>query len=404
MQATAGCGRQVLPSRSAVSAHTVLCPIATFRGTHAALLGRAHGHLSCQSSRKSPKVVRKFEQQPHNHHSRSDAGWLLRPCASSTPAADSGSGDGGSGSQGPPKDLKKAGEEEPEDNDLELLSLSQAEELAGAKGIQLPADFIEAAQNGGLRKGALLKYFGLQASIFAGFFAKRFPAFRDRLISDHRFLFKVVAEVLIDSGCATVAEVRKRGEEFWTEFEFYLSDMVVGIVMDVLLVTLMAPVAVIGAKSKKSGGSTRWRRALNRVPSAVFEPSVLGVRQYTIIDRTACLGVKFLEYSLAGLVAGFVGQGVANSLMLARRRIYGAKEDDLAIPPLVMTSLTWGLFMGVSSNIRYQIVFGLERAVDVTIAKAVPPVAYGTSLAIRFANNVIGGENFIDMARWTGIQ
>lgn len=59
------------------------------------------------------------------------------------------------------------------------------------------------------------------------------------------------------AGCATVAEVRKRGEEFWTEFEFYLSDMVVGIVMDVLLVTLMAPVAVIGAKSKKSGGATR---------------------------------------------------------------------------------------------------------------------------------------------------
>ena len=50
--------------------------------------------------------------------------------------------------------------------------------------------------------------------------------------------------------------MRKRGDEFWTEFEFYLSDMVVGIVMDVLLVTLMAPVAVIGAKSKKSGGAT----------------------------------------------------------------------------------------------------------------------------------------------------
>ncbi len=35
----------------------------------------------------------------------------------------------------------------------------------------------------------------------------------------------------------------------------------------------------------------------------------------------------------------------------------------MAVPPLVMTSLTWGLFMGVSSNVRYQIVFGLERAV-----------------------------------------
>ena len=28
-------------------------------------------------------------------------------------------------------------------------------------------------------------------------------------------------------GCATVAEVRKRGDEFWSEFEFYLSDLLV---------------------------------------------------------------------------------------------------------------------------------------------------------------------------------
>lgn len=31
-------------------------------------------------------------------------------------------------------------------------------------------------------------------------------------------------------------------------------------------------------------------------------------------------------------------------------------------------------------------------------------VAYGTTVAIRFANNVIGGENFIDMARFFGVQ
>lgn len=51
-----------------------------------------------------------------------------------------------------------------------------------------------------------------------------------------------------------------------------------------------------------------------------------------------------------------------------------------------------------------QAVFGLERLVDRTIAKRIPSAAYGTSIALRFANNVIGGENFIDMARWAGIQ
>lgn len=74
------------------------------------------------------------------------------------------------------------------------------------------------------------------------------------------------------------------------------------------------------------------------------------------------------------------------------------------MPPLFRTALVWGLFMGVSSNLRYQVVFGLERLVDMTIARRVPQVAYGTSVGIRFVNNVIGGENFIDMARWAGVQ
>jgi hypothetical protein len=47
-----------------------------------------------------------------------------------------------------------------------------------------------------------------------------------------------------------VAEVRKRGDDFWHEFEFYLSDLIVGIVLDVALVSLMAPVAVLGGVSK----------------------------------------------------------------------------------------------------------------------------------------------------------
>lgn len=36
-------------------------------------------------------------------------------------------------------------------------------------------------------------------------------------------------EIFIDTGCATFAEVRKRAEEFWGEFEFYISDMLIGV-------------------------------------------------------------------------------------------------------------------------------------------------------------------------------
>ena len=60
--------------------------------------------------------------------------------------------------------------------------------------------------------------------------------------------------------------------------------------------------------------------------------------------------------------------------MHARRQYHTGEGRQLDIPPLGMTALTWGLFMGVSSNVRYQAVFGLERLVDKTIARKVPQV------------------------------
>lgn len=315
------------------------------------------------------------------------------------PADGDGGGSGGSGGGG-------GGDRGDEDNGGpgdEILSLRQVEEVAAKENVTLPSDLLEIAKSSGLRASALSAYLALQGKGLAGLLARHVPWVRNRLMADHRFLFVVLAECAIDTGCCTVAEVRKRGDDFWHEFEFYLSDLLVGLVLDVVLVTLMAPVAPLAgtvAAASKSG-LQRW---LETVPSAVFAPSVPGVRKYSALNRLSCLLVKFCEYSLAGIACGAIGQGMANGLMAAKRHFHGSKEDDVEIPPLAKTALVWGLFMGVSANVRYQTVFGLERLVDMTIAKHVPQVAYGTTIAIRFCNNVIGGENFIDMARWAGVQ
>lgn len=110
------------------------------------------------------------------------------------------------------------------------------------------------------------------------------------------------------------------------------------------------------------------------MPSAIFEKGIPGVREYSVGARFACVGVKFLEYSLAGMVCGLIGQGIANSAMLARRAGSPDAEFSVDPPPLLKTALVWGLFMGASSNLRYQAVFGLERLVDGTIARRIPQV------------------------------
>eukprot|EP00210_Caulerpa_lentillifera_P008522 g8129.t1 len=295
-------------------------------------------------------------------------------------------------------------DEEHNADENELLNLAEAETLAKEQGCKLPNDFIKAAASSGIRASTLRKFLSLQSLISVGLLVRVFPWIRDRLIADPAYLFKVFTEVIIDSGCATLAEVRKRGEHFFDEFEFYLSDMIVGLVLDVALVSLLAPVAIIGAKPA-SATKTGLSKYIARLPSAIFEANVKGLREYTLSQRVISFFYKGLQYSLIGFACGLCGQGLANSFMLMRRHMAGgAKADDVAVPPLIKTAFVWALFMGVSSNTRYQIVVGLERLVDISIAKRVPQIAYFTTIVIRFINNVIGGENFIDMARWAGVQ
>ena len=61
-------------------------------------------------------------------------------------------------------------------------------------------------------------------------------------------------QIVIDSCCATFAEVQKRGKDFWDEFELYAADLLVGIVVDVALVGMLASYARIGKRSLASGG------------------------------------------------------------------------------------------------------------------------------------------------------
>jgi hypothetical protein len=64
-----------------------------------------------------------------------------------------------------------------------------------------------------------------------------------------------------------------------------------------------------------------------------------------------------------------------------------------------------GVFLGVSSNTRYQIINGLEHLVEVSpIAKRVPAASLVFTVGVRFANNVYGGMQFADWARMSGCQ
>ncbi len=83
-----------------------------------------------------------------------------------------------------------------------------------------------------------------------------------------------------------MAEVRKRGADFWDEFEFYLSDLVVGCVLDVVLVSLMAPTATLGARKATTHSGVPSAAAATPQPPR-FRPLPLPIYSGGVLVCTA---------------------------------------------------------------------------------------------------------------------
>eukprot|EP00898_Chlorokybus_atmophyticus_P003544 jgi/Chlat1/4190/Chrsp27S04237 len=287
--------------------------------------------------------------------------------------------------------------------DGRMLGFAEAAALAAQRGVDLPADVAAIAKSSGISLEWLQRYLDMQGLPMMGALVRGSRIVRDRMVADPKYLFKVFSEVAIDSGCATFAEVKKRGKDFWAEFELYASDLLVGIVMDVAIVTLLAPVAAasgsMGSAVVAGGQFAALLRYLNRLPSSFFEKAPVG-RVFTATQRTSTIFVKGGQYAGLGLVAGFIGQGIANSAMMAKRQMAAEGESHIPVPDLGKTALLWGAFMGLSSNLRYQLVNGAERVLE----SRFPQVSYAGTIAVRFANNIYGGMQFVDWARMSGVQ
>lgn len=316
-------------------------------------------------------------------------------------------GDGGDDDGGGGGGNNDGGDSEEEREFGVLLNWEQvAKELEIRGGFVLPSDMAEAARTTGIRELLLARYIELQKGPLGGFVRSN-AMLRNRLLADPAFLFKVFTEIAIDSGCATFAEVQKRGKDFWNEFELYLSDLGVGIVLDIALVGMLAPYVSFGRATSGGGSRARLSRAIQALPSSIFEAARPG-RAFSVEQRGMAFVYKAVQYGIAGFSCGVVGQGIASSIMTLKRKFRPAgvqHDEEVAVPSIFKSAALWGVFMGVSSNTRYQIINGLERVVESSpVTRRMPPVALAFTVGIRFANNIYGGMQFVDWARLAGVQ
>lgn len=114
------------------------------------------------------------------------------------------------------------------------------------------------------------------------------------------------------------------------------------------------------------------------------------LRQYTMGTRAASFGVKALELSALGAATGGVFHGLNKALVGLHRRSDADFEPAVPVPDLKTSVLGMGAYLGLSCNLRYQLIGGADRWMTerlTTLASAITATGLG-----RLANSQLGDQ------------
>ncbi|TXG57487.1 hypothetical protein EZV62_015316 [Acer yangbiense] len=212
---------------------------------------------------------------------------------------------------------------------------------------------------------------------------------RSRVAADSQFPFKVLMEQLVGVTACVLGDMASRPNFGLNELDFVFSTLVVGSILNFTLMYLLAP--TIASTSQTLPG------IFSKCPTShMFQPG-----PYSFINRLGTFVFKGVVFASVGFAAGFVGTSISNGLIKLRKKMDPTFETPNKAPPPILNSLTWALHMGISSNLRYQTLNGVEFMLE----KTVPGLVFKSSVVVlRCLNNVLGGMSFVILARMTGAQ
>lgn len=210
-------------------------------------------------------------------------------------------------------------------------------------------------------------------------------------------------EQVIGVGAAVIGDMSGRPNWGLNELDFVFATLIVGSIVNFALMYLLAPTASAGAAAAGAASqglvarllSEETLRGLGAPGGHMFEPG------FGLGARLVNLAYKGVIFGTIGLLAGIVGTSVSNGLLALRKRLDPNFEPSNEPPSVLGNAACWGIHMGLSSNIRYQILNGL----DMVVQPVLPAGAFRILTSIvRGLNNVVGGISFVVIARGLGVQ
>ncbi|KAJ8426386.1 hypothetical protein Cgig2_000581 [Carnegiea gigantea] len=267
----------------------------------------------------------------------------------------SGGGDGitggnsGGGGGGDGRESGGGGESK---NKKEVLMLLAE---AGRSLESLPADLAAAIQQGRIPVDIVKRYLELEESPFFRWLLQ-FRGFKERLLADDLFLAKVAMECGVGVFTKTAAEYERRRENFFNELEIVFADVVMAVIADFMLVYLPAPTVALRPPLAVNAGPVA--KFFHGCPDNAFQIP-LGGASYSLIQRIGAIVRNGTKLFVVGTTASLVGTAITNIAINAKKVVDKSAADDVENVPILSTSVAYGIYMAVSSNLRYQIVGGI---------------------------------------------
>lgn len=272
---------------------------------------------------------------------------------------------------------------------------------AGRSVETVPKDFAAAIEAGRVPGSIVKRYFELEKSVLFRWLLQ-FGGFKERLLADDLFLTKVAIECGVGIFTKTAAELERRREKFTKELDFVFADVVMAIIADFMLVWLPAP--TVSLRPPLAVGAGSIAKFFYGCPDNAFQVALAGT-SYSFLQRIGAIVRNGAKLFVVGTGASLVGTGITNLLINARKAIDKSFAGEAEDVPVLSTSVAYGVYMAVSSNLRYQVLAGIiEQRILEPMLHQHKIILSAICFVVRTGNTFLGSLMWVDYARWTGIQ
>lgn len=255
------------------------------------------------------------------------------------------------------------------------------------------------------KSGAVLQG-SLGLGVIAGLLDQLIKGFKSRAAYDSSFTTKLSVELFVGFSAQVVAEVSKRGSNSLAEIDFIIADIIMCLTANFAAVYLSAPFG--GAPTTSTEKLSLLQEFFAGCPDNAFQRGA----GYNFFQRLAAIIKAAPKLFLIGFAAMAVGSGLTSSLGAIRSIMTGVHSGEAAsfdsLLNLFQISAATGVYLAVSTNLRYQFVAGIleERLIDPLFKTQFPnKLLQGLcSGFVRTCNTYVGSAMMIDYLKYLGLQ